>query len=369
VTAKAPSRLLTAVFFSLGAATAAAQAPAPASESKTGPAQVPKHWSKYKYPEAIPEGAPYHIVEKGDTFWDIAARYLKNPLLWPQIWEQNKYITDAHWIYPGDPIVLKKIEVVADKAGQMPELPKEPEPSAPPAEAPVPPPLYPATEYLTLQCASLVAPGREDESFKLIGSEEGKFKSSYSERDIIYLNKGSNGGVKPGDVFSVHRAGHKVKNADGKSLGLKIMTLGWLRVILAKETSSTAVIEQSCNSEMASGDYLKPFEKVSVPQVLRQDPPDRMTPPTGRGLGSVVDIGDEGIAGAAGYLVTLDVGSAAGLAPGNTMTIFRVIYPKVPTSRRVLGELVVLRTQANTSLAKIIYAVDGVLHGDQVELR
>ena len=27
----------------------------------------------------------------------------RNPYLWPQIWDQNRYITDAHWIYPGDP--------------------------------------------------------------------------------------------------------------------------------------------------------------------------------------------------------------------------------------------------------------------------
>ena len=162
MTAKAPSRLLAAAVFSLSAAVAGAQgAPAPGPESKTGPASVPKHWSKYKYPESVPEGAPYHIVEKGDTLWDIAAHYLRNPLLWPQVWDQNRYITDAHWIYPGDPIILRRIEIVADTAGQMPELPREPEPAPPPPEAPVPPPLYPATEYLTLQCASLVAPQPE----------------------------------------------------------------------------------------------------------------------------------------------------------------------------------------------------------------
>jgi hypothetical protein len=370
VTAKAPSRLLAAAVFSLSASLAGAQAaPAPGPESKTGPASVPKHWSKYKYPESVPEGAAYHIVERGDSLWEVAARYLKNPLLWPQVWEQNKYITDSHWIYPGDPIILKKIEVVADKAGEMPELPKEPEPAPPPPETPVPPPLYPATEYLTLQCASLVAPGREDESFKVIGAEDGKFKSAYSERDILYLNKGSNGGVKPGDVFSVHRAAHKVKSAGGKTVGLKIMTLGWLRVILTKETSATAIVEQSCNSEIAAGDYLKPFEKVEVPQVLRQDPPDRLTPGSGRGQGSIIDIFDGQIAAAAGHLVTLDVGAEAGLAPGKTMTIFRVVYPKVPTSRRVLGELVVLRTQARFALAKVLYSTDAILNGDLVELR
>jgi hypothetical protein len=370
VTAKAPSRLLAAAVFSLSAALAGAQgAPAPGPESKKGPASIPKHWSKYKYPESVPDGAAYHIIEKGDTLWEIAGHYLKSPLLWPQVWEQNKYITDSHWIYPGDPVILKKIEVVAEKAGETPELPKEPEPAPPPPEAPVPPPLYPATEPLTLQCASLVASSGEDKSFTVIGSEEGKVKSTFSERDILYISKGSSGGVKPGDVFSVHRMAHKVKNVNGKTLGTKVLTLGWIRVILAKDNSATAVVEQSCSAEIAAGDYLKPFEKVAVPQVLRQDPPDRTTPSTGRGQGTIVDIGDEQIAAAAGHLVTLDVGSSAGLAPGNTMTISRVVYPKVPTSRRVMGELVVLRTQASFALGKVLYSTDAILRGDSVELR
>ena len=47
-----------------------------------------------------------HVIVPGDTLWAIAGKYLGNSYLWPQIWEKNTYILDAHWIYPGDPLVL-----------------------------------------------------------------------------------------------------------------------------------------------------------------------------------------------------------------------------------------------------------------------
>ena len=100
------------------------------SGSSTRPPQnlkkVGDHWTAWDPPAPAP-GA--YVIVKDDTLWDLAGRWLGDPFLWPQIWDENRYILDSHWIYPGDPLVIPGRPTVVPEGGP-PAATEESEPPA-----------------------------------------------------------------------------------------------------------------------------------------------------------------------------------------------------------------------------------------------
>ncbi|MGH9424593.1 MAG: LysM peptidoglycan-binding domain-containing protein, partial [Thermoanaerobaculia bacterium] len=66
------------------------------------------HWTAYNPPDPAtwPAGSRTYTIKAGDTLWGLAQQFFKNAYTWPQLWETNTWITDAHWIYPGDVLLI-----------------------------------------------------------------------------------------------------------------------------------------------------------------------------------------------------------------------------------------------------------------------
>ncbi len=75
-----------------------------------------------------------YAIKQGDTLWGLSSRFMKDPYLWPKLWEQNPYITNPHWIYPGNPIRVSPLEKVKKEEPAKVVVEEKPkEEMAPPA--------------------------------------------------------------------------------------------------------------------------------------------------------------------------------------------------------------------------------------------
>jgi len=353
----------------------AAQGDSPASTQPTKPPRnlkkVGDHWTPWIPPTAGPKD---YLIQPGDTLWDLAGKWLADPHLWPQVWDQNRYIVDSHWIYPGDPLVVPGRPTVVPAEGALPTAPEE-QPTAPGAEAeavdetpsgaPIRPvPLVPVADEVDLYCSGYIDPNHAPADLRVAGRE--LEREHLAQGDVIYLNQGRDQGIAPGSEFGVLRETRSIFHpVSQENLGNFIKRLGRVRVLAAQETTATAVIEMACE-DIVLGDELAPWAEIPIPRISSMPRFDRYdVTPRGDLRGRVVAIRDHITRAGGGNVVYTDLGTNSGVKPGDVLTLYR---DNEDLPRLMLGQAIVLTVEEGTSTAKIMLSVREIGNGDGVEV-
>ncbi len=331
--------------------------------------QVGDHWTPWNPPQPA---ADDYIIQRGDTLWDLAQQWLGNPFLWPQIWDQNRYILDSHWIYPGDPLVRPGKPTVVPPGGPPPSAAggEDAEAVFPPRVPPVPPPptaldqrrLIPLATEREAYCADYIDPKHEFSNLWVAGRENEQLGAA--QGDVIYLNRGRNAGIEAGMEFAAIRDQRAVAHPkSGEPLGRVVQRLGKVRILCAQESLATAVIVESCDPILDS-DEIVPWTEFTVPRVFASPPFERCAEPSGRS-GYVVSIKDGMEEGALGAIVHADLAADSGVQPGDFLTIYR---DNGELPRILLGQAMVLTVEPGTSTLKVTRSSREFAVGDRVEL-
>lgn len=304
------------VFGLLGALAACATSPPPASPE--APIAAPAVAEPAPVSAAVlrPDYPQRYTVVKGDTLWDIAARFLKDPWKWPQVWHINPDIANPHLIYPGDVIVLYFGEDGRPVLALERDL-------APKGLRTVKLSPQVRTEALDQAVSTLplssIGPFLS-ESYVVSREELEKapyIVSSFEEHlmtgagNVVYAR-----GVEQPGAYTVVRAGEPYRDPDtGRILGYEAVFIGEARVTRMGEPA-TLFLSRS-RQEALLGDRLLP--EVSAPQradFIPKAPPQAVTGRIIDVLNGLSQIGQH-------QTVVLDRGHRHGLEPGHVLAVYQ----------------------------------------------
>jgi hypothetical protein len=358
--------------------------------------RVGDHWTPYNPPDAAtyPAGARTHEIKAGDTLWGLAQQYYNNGYLWPQLWESNTWITDAHWIYPGDVLLVEGEgqttaeattgggttaggNTLAEADNAFTASTADDGATVARATGPVNNPIPLATES-DIFCYGYIGhpdepmpnyiESHEDVEVKYVPKTDPSIPGSAAQGDLVYVRGGAASGLVAGETYLAVEPGDLVRHpVTGAVIGRHYDYVGQIRILCIEGGQSRAMVTESCR-EIRIGARLKPLPQLPIPIARVPDLPAWCDPPSGQTSGYIVDSRGWDLGLVEGTLVQVNLGSEDQLEPGDFMTVYRP-SPRSDQPRVVLGEIGILTTQEKTATGVIVAARREMFVGDQVEMR
>jgi hypothetical protein len=177
-----------------------------------------------------------------------------------------------------------------------------------------------------LYCAGYIRLQRLPHLPEIVGALDEQEQRTFSDGEIVYLNAGSQQGIKEGQNFQIIRPRGDVKGVHREKkgfLGTYIQEVGQLTVIHVRENVSEAQIVTSCADMVMLGDLLTAIPDRSSPLQRAEGELDRFAAPSGKQKGRLMMAKDNREMVANSDVVYIDLGTEDNVKPGDYLTIYR----------------------------------------------
>jgi len=250
-----------------------------------------------------------YTVKRGDTLWDIASMFLKDPWLWPEVWIINPQVENPHLIYPGDTLALAygangspQIRLTGGGAARL-----NPRLRSSPLDGAIPTLAYSSIAAFLSRPTVLTKDQIKQAPSVLAFREKHLIGGATNEIYVRNLN------APTASRFSVVHVGEALKDPDsGDVLGYEGIYTATASV-LTTSNPSKAVLTDSAR-ETLEGDKLILADQQTPLNFVLSAPPENLK-------GRIISVVDGTYLIGQYQVVVINRGSRHGVVPGNVMAI------------------------------------------------
>ena len=217
--------------------------------------------------EDIPET---YIVKKGDTLWGISGMYLREPWLWPELWEVNSQIDNPHLIYPGDKLYLVWVDGHPRlRMNRGKDVKLEPNMRVSPLDLAIP--LIPLDQIGAFLLRHRILDANElNDSAWVVAGSQGHLLSAPGDRIF------GRGPFPQGErAYGIYRAGDTYLDPlTGELLGYQAQDIGNTRLLSSNKDEITELEITRVTEEVRISDRLLPMEERIIDSTFHPRAPE-----------------------------------------------------------------------------------------------